>query len=238
MKHVHFYDEEVPILLQSGLALARELAKKPRIVDLGCGDGRLIFALHKRRLFKDADEVLGVDVSKTRIERLAKELPFVKCIVSDALNVKGLSRSSFDFVICSQLIEHVTDDEMLMLEIRRLLKDGGLVYLSSVIKKWYGAYFYLSGGSFKLDPSHVREYPSVNEFLHLLEGKGFEVISARTQRVMVPLVDLFARLLVEAGLLEMNMDFFQQHKALSKARGLRTPAVGYSSVEVLAKKLE
>jgi len=44
-KHVHFYGEEVSVLLESGLALTNEVIKKPSIVDLGCGDGRLIFCL-------------------------------------------------------------------------------------------------------------------------------------------------------------------------------------------------
>jgi 2-polyprenyl-3-methyl-5-hydroxy-6-metoxy-1,4-benzoquinol methylase len=237
-EHVHFYDEEVPALLRSGLILARELNERPRIVDLGCGDGRSIFALHKRGLLCADDEVLGVDVSERRIERLTRELPFVKGVTSDALNVKELGGASFDYVVCSQLIEHVSDDEMLMLEIRRLLKVGGLAYISSVIKKWYGAYFYLKGGSFRLDPTHVREYSTVNEFLRLVADKGFQIVNVRTQQIMFPLLDLFMRLLVKVGLAEINARFFHRHAALSKARGLRMPVVGFSNVEVLARKLE
>jgi len=65
---------------------------------------------------------VGVDISKERIERLRNELPFVKGIVSDALNVKELPDCSFDFIICSQLIEHVKDDHALVSVIKRLLK--------------------------------------------------------------------------------------------------------------------
>lgn len=237
-KHVHFYDEEVSALLRSGLIMVRELSERPRIVDLGCGDGRSIFALHKKGFLGAADEVLGVDISEPRLERLRKELPFVKSITSDALNVRGLIGVSFDYVVCSQLIEHVNDDERLILEIKGLLKDGGLAYISSVIKKWYGVYFYFKDGSFRLDPTHVREYSSIDEFLHLIEDRGFEVINARAQQVMYPLLDLLTRLLGEVGLLKVNVRFFQQHKALSKARGLRIPVIGYSNVEVLARKLE
>jgi len=198
----------------------------------------LFFALYKKGLLKNVGEIVGVDISEDRIGRLTKELPFVKGIISDALNVRELSDSSFDFVICSQLVEHVEDDDALVQEIRRLLKAGGLAYISSVIKKWYGAYFYFKDGSFRLDPTHVREYSSVDEFVSLIANNGFEVISVETHQVMFPLLDLVIRLFVKFGLIEPNVSFYQQHRVLSKIRRLRMPVVGYGSIEVLARKIE
>ena len=174
-------------------------------------------------------------ISEERIGRLTKELPFVKGIISDASNVKELPDSSFDFVICSQLVEHVEDDDMLVQEIRRLLRVGGLAYISSVIKKWYGVYFYFRDGSFRLDPTHVREYSSVDEFVSLIANNGFEIVDVKTHRVMFPLLDLIIRLFIRIGLLEPNVRFYQQHKVLSKIRRVRMPVVGYRSIEVLAK---
>lgn len=237
-KHVHFYDEEVCVLLESGLALMNRVVEKPSIIDLGCGDGRLVFALYERGLLKKAGEIVGVEISESRIERLIKELPFVKGIVSDALNVKESPDSSFDFIICSQLIEHVKNDDMLILEIKRLLKGGGLAYISSVIKKWYGVYFYFKDGSFKLDPTHVREYSSMDEFVGLITNKGFEVLSVETHQVMFPLLDLVIRLLIRIGLIEPNVRFYQRHKVLGEIRRLRMPVVGYKIIEVLARKIE
>lgn len=68
---------------------------------------------------------------------MRSNLPFVKGVISDALNVKQLPDSSFDFVICAQSIEHVENDRALVLGIKRLLKSGGFAYISSVIKKWW-----------------------------------------------------------------------------------------------------
>jgi len=127
---VYFYDKEVSPILEYGLALALKSCRKPAIVDLGCGDGRIIFALHKKGALRNVGEIIGVDISKARIERFKTNLPFVRGIVSDASNVKDLLSHSFDFVICSQLIEHVEGDDALMLEIKRLLKNGGIAYLS------------------------------------------------------------------------------------------------------------
>jgi len=235
-KHVQFYDEDHHILVEFGLALVKEIFGKPSILDLGCGDGRLLFALHRKGLLNNVNEIVGVDISEKRIDRMTKKLPFVTGVVSDALNVKGYPSSSFDYIICSQLIEHVEDDDALVLEIKRLLKRGCLAYTSSVIKSWYGVYFYFSNGSFRLDPSHIREYKSADEFVDLIASKGFEVISVDTRQVMFPLIDLVIRLFVKIGVMEADASFFQKHKLFSKVRKLRVPVVGYKRVEVLVKK--
>lgn len=237
-KHVHFYDGEVPVLLRSGLVLAKKSVEKPRIVDLGCGDGRLIFALRKKGFLQDVGEVFGVDISEKRIGRVTKELPFVKCVISDALGVKELQRSSFDLVICSQLIEHVENDHKLLFETRRLLRNNGLAYVSSVIKSAYAVYFYFMNGSFRLDPTHFREYSSVAEFLSLLESEGFYIIGLKTCQIMFPLMDLIMRLFVKIGLLNPNVRFYQQYSVLDKIRALQIPVIGYKNIEVLARKIE
>lgn len=235
---MHFYDKEAPALLGLGLALTNRVVKKPSIVDLGCGDGRLIFALHEKAMLKNVGEVVGVDISVNRIRRLMEELPFVEGIVSDASNITELPDAYFDFAICSQLIEHVEDDAALVMQIKRLLKNGGLAYISSVIKKWYGAYVYFRDGSFRLDPTHVREYKSMEDLVGLIANNGFEIISVENRPVKFPLSDLVVRLFFRSGLMKPNVKFYGQNKALGGIRRLRMPVVGYKSVEVLARKIE
>jgi 2-polyprenyl-3-methyl-5-hydroxy-6-metoxy-1,4-benzoquinol methylase len=238
LKHVHFYGKDIPLLLEQALAFTNGMSRKPRIVDMGCGDGGLIFALHEKGLLKNSDQIVGVDISESRIKRLTKELPFVKGLVSDASDVKELQDSSFDFVICSQLIEHVVNDSALLQEVRRLLRKRGIAYVSSVIKKPYGAYFYFKDGSFRLDPTHSREYSSADELLGLLKDEGFEIISSENGQIMFPLTDLIARLLIRTGFLDPNVRFYQKHRVLDGMRKLRIPVVGYASIEVLARKTE
>jgi 2-polyprenyl-3-methyl-5-hydroxy-6-metoxy-1,4-benzoquinol methylase len=236
-KHVHFYDEAFPAFLELGFALIGDV-EKPSIVDLGCGDGRLLFALHKKGLLNRFSEIVGVDISAERIGRMAKALPFVKGVVSDASNVKDYPSSFFDYVICSQVIEHVQDDGALVAEIRRLLKCGGVAFISSVIKRWYGFYFYSCDGTSRLDPTHVREYSSVDEFVSLMQAEGVEVIYVETHQIMFPLLDLLLRLFVKSGLIEPEAGFFRKHTFLGKMRGFRTPVVGYKNVAVLVRKIE
>ena len=235
-KHVHFYGRNIPPLLESALALMNKTAKKFTLLDLGCGDGRLIFALYEKGLLGNAEEIVGVDISEDRIERLRSNLPFVKGVISDALDVKQLPDSSFDFVICAQLIEHVDNDRGLVLGIKRLLKSGGFAYISSVIKKWWGFYIYFREGAFRLDPTHVREYSSEQEVIDVIAGEEFEIMNVETHPVSFPLLDLIVRLSIKIGLAEPDVGFYQRHRNLSKMRELRLPVIGYEIVEALVRK--
>jgi len=234
--HVHFYDVGISALMEKGLSSMIKTNKKIRLLDLGCGDGSVIFSLGKLGLLKNVCEVIGVDLSEQRIRRLLKELPFVTGIVSDASRISGLSDCSVDFVICSQVIEHVNDDNALMLEINRVMKEQRLVYLSSVVKKWYGVYLYYRNGSFRLDSTHLKEYSSLTEFKRLIEKQGFQVIAAQTNQMKFPIIDFVVRLLIKARLLNPNVQFYQRNSIFHKLRKVRIPILGYSSVEVLAKK--
>jgi SAM-dependent methyltransferase len=81
--HVHFYDYEVPRLL--------EKSRRDRfsVLDLGCGDGRLLFSLQFQGFLKNVDRVVGVDISETRVRRLAENVSGSIGLVSDACNVEG-----------------------------------------------------------------------------------------------------------------------------------------------------
>jgi SAM-dependent methyltransferase len=142
--------------------------------------------------------------------------------------------SSFDFIICSQLIEHV-DDTLLLLEIKRLLSKRGLAYISTVTKKWYGMYFYFRDGVFRLDPTHVKEYRSANEFMDLVSNSGFDIVEAKSQRVMFPVLDLIIRSFIKFGIAHPGANFYMKHK-LQKARKFQIPVIGYNILETLVKR--
>ncbi len=165
-------------------------------------------------------------------------MPFIKGLVSDASNVTNCASSFFDYVICSQVIEHVRNDVALVVEIKRLLKVGGVAFISSVIKHRYGIYLYYNNGKFKLDPTHVREYSSADDFISLMRTEDFEVIDVRTRGIAFPILDFQLRLLIKHGLIEPDAGFFRKHKSLGKLRKLLVPIIGYKYVEVLVRKIE
>jgi len=95
---VYFYNLFVPEMLNFLKTL-----KNFSLIDLGCGDGALIYSLYQNGLLKNAKEVVGVDIIKVRITRLKTFLPFVKARIADVQDLKQIKNNSFDVAISSQV---------------------------------------------------------------------------------------------------------------------------------------
>jgi len=129
-KHVHFIDLSVPETLEDLLRKLNEEDKAFSLIDLGCGDGVLLYALYFKGLLRNASRVVGVDISKERIERMKKLLPFVDEVVADVQDLREIPDNSFDIAVSTQVIEHVPDDSKVLKETYRILKPGGYLYIS------------------------------------------------------------------------------------------------------------
>lgn len=90
------------------------LGRDSTVLELGCGDGFQLELLRKQ--FARVFAVDPEDVPQARSG-------FARC-VAEALPFRN---QSFDFVISSNVTEHLTDRERAMAEIRRVLRPGGYV---------------------------------------------------------------------------------------------------------------
>ena len=99
-RHRHFYGLEVPSLLEKHLRSARP----QRLMDLGCGDGALLFALKQAGLLEDT-QVFAVDNSAERIERVQTIDRGFVCVVDSACRLASFYGATVDFVISTQVIE-------------------------------------------------------------------------------------------------------------------------------------
>lgn len=229
----YFADLAIPSNLED---ILKKLNREFSLIDLGCGDGTFLWALHNKGLLENANRIVGVDISKKRIKRSKQYCPFVEGIVSDVQNLSQIHDNAFDIVISSQVIEHVPDDSQMLKEVHRILKPIGYFYISTVIKKWYGFWIYWNNG-FKLDPTHLREYKSKEEFINLLENHGFEIIQLKIRNLKFPVVDLFLRVLFKIGMINLSSDFYLKHKKVKRVRGrTKLKIVGYKKVESILMK--
>lgn len=98
-----------------------------RVADLGCGVGMATSLLSE--LVGPKGHVVGVDFSGAQIEHARQRLShlsnvsFVEASASDT----GLPRESFDLVYCRFLLIHVTEPELVLSEMRNLLKPNGIL---------------------------------------------------------------------------------------------------------------
>jgi 2-polyprenyl-3-methyl-5-hydroxy-6-metoxy-1,4-benzoquinol methylase len=235
LKTIYFYDNKLPFFIEK--IFKSKQYRKAKIVDLGCGDGRLLIALKSNGYFSQ-NEFYGVDISKEKINYLKDVLPEVKPIVSDASDIKELNNNEFDVVICSQLIEHVPSEDSLIKEIRRLVKRDGIVYVSSIIKKWYGLWIYRLNGKIRLDPTHLREYSSEEEFVNLLEKNRLKCKEVKITPLKYSIFDLFLRFLIKLSIIKPEgfQNFFLRHNFAFKIKNiLKIRVPGYYTIETLSE---
>jgi len=100
-------------------------------LDLGCGDGVLSFLL-----WKNGARMTGIDKSDIAIqyarEKHSKYKTDCEFIVSNACEQSG--ENSYDFIVCSDVIEHVPDPIGLLKEIRKLLRPNGVAVISTPVR--------------------------------------------------------------------------------------------------------
>ena len=134
------------------------------IMEIGCSSGFLIKDLIKS--FPDAT-VVGADVVKEPLKRLARDLPGVPLIRFDLLKCP-LPEQSVDVLIMLNVLEHIEDDVSALKNAMKLLKPGG----SLVIEVPAGPYLY---DGYDAELHHFRRY-SATELKRKLSEAGFMVL--------------------------------------------------------------
>ncbi len=144
---------EVPIDLELRHRRRYEVAARyvegKHVLDVGCGEGYGGDILAER-----AAHVTGIDVSEQAIAHAAAKygrpnLEFRRMSAERLL----FEDNSFDAVVCLELIEHAKDHVAVMHEIRRVLKPGGVLILSTPNKRVVSP-----GSPTPLNEYHVREF--------------------------------------------------------------------------------
>jgi len=97
-----------------------------KILDLGCGTGRLFKGLMR----KEAD-LYGADISQEMLNVASKKYSKVKFVKASAYDLP-FTDDQFDIVVCAFLIVHLNDLEKAFSEVYRVLKPNGVFILTNI----------------------------------------------------------------------------------------------------------
>lgn len=104
------------------------------VLDMGCGDGELLL-----RLKNKYQEVWGVDVAKSRIDRIKTRIgnkSNVHVAIGDANQRLNFEDGFFDTITAISFLEHIFDPYHLIKECHRLLKKGGTLIVQVPNVAW------------------------------------------------------------------------------------------------------
>lgn len=198
------------------------------LLDCGCGDGSLLYSLKKDGYFANR-KIFAIDLSSKRIKLIKKIDKHIKAFVDDAERMRSIKTASVDFFVSTQVIEHV-DDRAMVKNINRTVKKNGIVYVSTVFKKWYGWFFYRNNGKWVLDPTHLREYAKDEDLLKIFRFHKFKLLENKKTLQWFPLVHFFIKRL------GFKNRYLYQNRLVSLLEQIKVPIFGYYNWEIVFKK--
>jgi 2-polyprenyl-3-methyl-5-hydroxy-6-metoxy-1,4-benzoquinol methylase len=153
-------------------------ASAPRVLDVGCGAGQITSEIASAGL-----DVVGIDVADEPLRRARSRDPALDVRLVGADGDWPFADASFDAVWAGETIEHVLDTAAWLSEIRRVLRSGGTLALSTPSLDRLGLIgLAISSRRFdeRFDPrsDHVRFY-SRRTLVRLLGEFGFQRIEVR-----------------------------------------------------------
>jgi len=115
--------------------------KAESLLDLGCWDGKNTITYGKRI---SAKKLYGIELEKSKATLASKKGILVK--ISDLNNPFPFNDQSMDVVVANHVIEHLTQTELFISEIQRVLKKGGYTIIATPnLSSWHNIFALILG---------------------------------------------------------------------------------------------
>lgn len=121
LEHLHRY------------AIAMELIKDKSVLDIACGEG---YGSHLLAL--QSATVTGIDIDTETIDaaKIKYKHPHLTFLQGDVENIP-ITNASFDVAVSFETLEHITAHHKMVAELKRVLKPGGILLISTPDKLNY-----------------------------------------------------------------------------------------------------
>ena len=163
-------------LLGDVIATFEKHRQTGRLLDVGFGQGALLAVAQKRGW-----RTYGIEASEAAVEQGRKH-GVGELVLGDFVDAVW-SDGTFDVIVMTELIEHLTSPRAFLQKARALLRPGGVLYLTT--PHGYGLSGRICGGEWSVlgPPEHLQLY-SVDSMRRVLFDAGFVDASVYTQGVL------------------------------------------------------
>lgn len=164
---MNMYDTRKRITVVFDELLAKENLQNRKLLDAGCGTGWFSAAAVKR-----GAKVTSMDLGKKLLKEVAKKCRSQR-VVGSILDMP-FAKNTFDYVVVSEVIEHVPDPDLALRECYRVLKPKGVLVLTTPNSFWY--FFLLIARLLKLRPYQgLENWHWHGQLRRKLEKTGFSI---------------------------------------------------------------
>jgi 2-polyprenyl-3-methyl-5-hydroxy-6-metoxy-1,4-benzoquinol methylase len=158
-----------------------------RVLDVGCGEGRHSWEACKRSCLVYALDINEADLKKAHYTlRLLEHQGETKgkwLLLKGDITSLPFKDGSFDKIICSEVLEHVTDDIQGIRELVRVLKDNGKLAVSVPSYLTETICWKLSRDYHDHPGGHVRIYKS-SEIISKLQQNSLDIYAIRRKHAL------------------------------------------------------
>lgn len=157
---------------QRARRIAKHINNKGRVLDIGCGNGRFLEQIQHHG-----------DIESYGIEMPGGSAGRAKALLGNRLNIGSLDSNDypnayFDAITLFHVFEHLTEPKQYLDQIFKLLKPGGILYMSfpninSFQAKWF------KGDWLHLDPPRHLFFFTPDVFRKEMEKYGFYTLHER-----------------------------------------------------------
>jgi glycosyltransferase involved in cell wall biosynthesis/ubiquinone/menaquinone biosynthesis C-methylase UbiE len=154
-------------------AFTLQYIKGKKVLDLASGEGYGSFLLSK-----SAESVTGIEIDVQSVNHASEiyKKDNLRFLQGSIVNIPIEGEKVFDVIVCFEALEHIKEHEILLSEIKRLIKDDGILIISTPNKLTY------SDIPDYHNPFHVKEI-YFKDFYDLLKKK-FAYVYLFGQRVI------------------------------------------------------
>lgn len=143
------------------------------ILDVGSASGWFLSELKKE--FKNS-ECVGIDTYKAAINYGKKKYKNIKLVRTDAHKIP-FKENTFEVIVCCEVLEHVEEPEIVIKEMRRILKKNGTLIVEIDTGNWLFKliwYFWTNLRKGVWRDSHIHSF-SVEKLKRLFVKNGLKI---------------------------------------------------------------
>ncbi|HRH30709.1 MAG TPA: class I SAM-dependent methyltransferase [Candidatus Paceibacterota bacterium] len=149
-----------------------QIPKEALVLDTSCQDGGFLSVLTKNNADKNL-KPFGVDISESDISKAKKLVPTGIFEITDNKTLPFADKT-FDVVISSLTLHHMNNPISSLLEMKRVIKDTGSIYLIDIMAE--GKLFNSILKKIKCpEPYHFEKFYSVKEVEELVTKVGVKI---------------------------------------------------------------
>ena len=154
------------------------------LFDIGCGSGYLASIIKN---WKADIKIHGCDISSTALERAKQYCDLTFKVNSDIEDIP-IESDKYNFVVCSEVIEHLFDVKHGLMEIHRILKNKGVAVLTVPNLTYFRYRWDILRGLLPIpanDERHLHQFTQ-KSFARKIEECGLVIFNVSGCRAFLP----------------------------------------------------